>query len=425
MKTLDRQDCECGSISADRDLLEVEAAKTVALDLVTPLVGTELVSLGGALNRVAAKDLHAPAAMPFFNNSAMDGYAVSTFGLLGNGPWKLRLSETVAAGMQASDSIAESTENQTARIFTGAPVPPGFDAIIAQENCRIENGSIAFDFKPESGANIRHAGSETERGALLLAKGARIRSHHIGLLAANGYGAINVRRLPKVAVFSTGDELVEPGEKARPGQIYDCNKPMLLALFTEFGIQAVDLGALPDDRRATQELLERCRDDFDLIVSTGSVSVGERDFLKEAFLAAGGFVKNWKVAIKPGKPVMFGKLSNAVFTALPGNPFASFVGFHLFVKAQVLKLCGEMDQSVRTQAAIANFSWHRKPGRAEYFPVRVCQGRAGETPKLERLGNSVSATLFPLAFADGLGHVDPDCDVVEPGDHLLWQPFCK
>ena len=226
-----------------------------------------------------------------------------------------------------------------------------------------------------------------------------------------------------MAVFSTGDELARPGQALKTGQVFDCNKPMLIALFSSLGLKVMDLGALPDDPTATREFFEEQKNQFDLIVSSGSVSVGNRDFLKPSFEAAGGSIECWKVAVKPGKPVMFGTLGRTLLTALPGNPFAVFVGFALFVRPQIMRLSGHKERQLPWQAGCANFTWHRKAGRSELFPVRLVSDQSSGTMKLERLGHSVSATLFPLAEADGLAIVPADCESVSPGDQVLWQPF--
>lgn len=421
MKPLPAGHCQCDSTEANRHLLTVEQARALASELVSGPVRQELVSLTSSLGRIAAKDLHAPKPMPFFNNSAMDGYAIQTERLKGEGPFVLKVVGESAAGSSAN---MEFEAESALRIYTGAPVPEGFDAVIAQENCKAGSGVVEFEQKPASGQNIRYKGSDMERGACLLSKGTRIAPHHLGLLAANGYSAINVFAKPRVAVFSTGDELVEPGQPLKDGQIYDCNKPMLIALLASMGINAVDLGALPDDPIITQDFLSKHGDKFDLLISSGSVSVGARDFLKSAFEAVGGHIRSWKVAVKPGKPVMFGKLGRTVFTGLPGNPFAVFVGFNLFVRPQLKRMAGQSGSSMNWQEAKADFLWNRKPGRTEVFPVKVVRVQSTGEEKLKRLGNSVSATLFPLATADGLAMVPPDCDEIRPGDLIQWHAFC-
>ena len=424
MTVMQQHHCGCDSLAANRDLLDVEQAREIAVGLAAPVNRTELVPLSRASGRIASRDMFAPLAMPFFDNSAMDGYAVSAGCLKGKGPWRLKVAGTIAAGDQFNSEDPNCEPKHAVRIFTGAPVPTGFDAVIAQENTHAADGWIDIQIAPRTGENIRYAGSDAKRGAILVGAGTKIGSHHIGLLAANGYCSLNVNKRPHVAVFSTGDELAKPGEKAKPGQVYDCNKPMLIALLAEMGIAAEDLGVLPDDLITTQELLESCRDHFDLVISSGSVSVGGRDFLKPALVAAGGSIKNWKVAVKPGKPVMFGKLGDTIYTGLPGNPFAAFVGFELFIIPQILRLCGAQQQDSFALSAIADFSWHRKPGRTEIFPVKSQAFSANGLPKLSRLGNSVSATLYPLANASGLGMVPANCTEIRPGDMIKWQPFC-
>jgi len=424
MKHLVQSDCDCDSHKALQDLVSVEEATQIALHLTTSVPGSELVQISEAIGRVTSKPLYAPTGMPFFNNSAMDGYAISLASLVSDGPWELMVGSTIAAGDIADFPEGTHSPNQAVRIFTGAPVPDGFDSVVPQENCTVENGIVSLKTKPKLGANIRYAGSDIERGSVLIEAGTIIAARHIGLLAANGYGAINVKRQIKIAIFSTGDELITAGEPITSGQIYDCNKPMLVALLSEMGFEVDDLGSLPDDQLATQKMMEKCRSGYDYVLSTGSVSVGERDYLKSAFLQAGGDIGNWKVAVKPGKPVLFGRLGEAVFTGLPGNPFAAYVGFHLFVKPQLRKMSGAAEFAQSPVTAIADFNWQRKSGRAEFFPVELNGKSDAGLPKLRRLGNSVSATLFPLMSADGLAQVPAECAEIKCGDAIQWQAFC-
>lgn len=414
--------CSCDLPEISEGMLSVAEAQDCAMALVTHSTETELVQLSQALGRVASRELCASRPMPFFDNSAMDGFAVSISTLASGGPWSLPITGLAEAGSDACKK-AEFVPGTAVRILTGARVPNGFDAVIPQELCQYDKDTVRFEKCPRLAANIRFEGSDSQCGAVLVTRGTRIEPHHIGLLAANGYGAINVRRMPTVAIFSTGDELAKPGNTIEPGQIYDCNKPMLTALVAQLGAEVIDLGSLPDDLDATIQLLTSCKAKYDLVISTGSVSVGDRDFLKAAFEAAGGQVRNWKVAVKPGKPVMFGKLGDAVFTGLPGNPFAAYVGFQLFVKRQLQLLSGGSVPSIQTMTAVTDFSWDRKAGREEYFPVLVNRNASVGSDIIHRLGNSVSATLYPLAAADGLGWVSADCSRIRPGDLIQWQAF--
>lgn len=417
--------CNCAAIDEPAKLINVTEATQIARRLVTPLSRTDLVRVTDCLGRVAAKDLYAPIAMPFFDNSAMDGYAVKTALFVGDGPWTFPVCKTIAAGDAPSDCKTEGSDEAVVRIFTGAPLPPKFDAVVAQENVTSSDGQIVFHQKPNRGLNIRQAGSDMERGALLVSAGTALGSHHVGLLAANGYSAINVLDRLKIAVLSTGNELSAPGELAKPGQIYDCNLPMLAAQLEAVGAKVTELGVVPDSLGETVNLIGQCKNRFDMIISSGSVSVGGKDYLKEALLQAGGQIANWKVAVKPGKPVMFGKLGDTVFTGLPGNPFAAYVGFSLFVKPQIDAFYRKMAEPFANVPARAGFSWQRRPGRAEIFPVKLAGYNENGAAVLLRLGRSVSATLYPLANADGLAMVSADTTNIESGDPVNWQPFCN
>lgn len=402
--------------AAHGGMMPLEAAIAIALDSVAPIGAVETVNLAEALGRFCAKAVVAPAAMPFFDNSAMDGFALRLADLAGGD--RLPISATAAAGSAPSE-LAPGT---AARIFTGAPLPAGADAIAMSEHCTETGETVRFDRAPKPGANIRLAGSDQPLGARLLAPGQRIGARHIGLLAANGIENVSVARRPRVGVFSTGDELAK-GTRG-PGAIHDANRPMLLALARAAGAEASDLGILPDDLAATTRAFEGLADRFDLVLTSGAVSVGGRDHVRPALIAAGGRLDGWRVAIKPGKPVAFGRIGASAITGLPGNPFASFVGFHLFVVPQIARLAGGTAPKFAATPARAGFEWHRKPDRAEVFPVHLAGHDDSGTPVLERLGNSASATLFPLAEADGLALIPATTERVSHGDTLFWQPFC-
>lgn len=402
--------CGCDSHLPSADMMSVPDARDRAVALVAKITKTQEVSLIAALDRVCAQTVTAPSAMPFFDNSAMDGFALRCADL--DGRCCLKVAGTVAAG----DDISTLPDGAALRIFTGAPLPAGADAVVMIEACTDKIHKVHIAQAPAVGDNIRRAGSDQAAGQTLLSAGTRIAAHHIGLLAANGITHIDVICRPRVAVFSTGDELV-------CGQIPDANRPMLLALARQAGAQVTDLGILPDDASATAAVLEGIGEHYDLILSSGAVSLGGKDHIRAAFVAAGGTVHGWRVALKPGKPVMFGKLGHAAFTGLPGNPFAVHVGFHMFVLPQIACLLGAPDAAFAPVPAIAGFDWTRKAGRAEVFPVRLLRYSEAGIPVLQRLGASVSATLLPLGVADGLAIVPADTDQITQGAALFWRPF--
>lgn len=409
-------DAGCGCESLKQRLMPLEEAMSLALDGITPVGEVETISLLECAGRVAADTVVAALAMPFFDNSAMDGFAVNTADFQGAN--RLPISAEIAAG----DAPSDLKSGTAARIFTGAPIPRGANAVVMFEMSDEDAETVGFSVIPRVGDNIRRAASDQPEGAVLLRPGQRIAARHIGLLAANGIRDCNLRRRITVGVFSTGDELA--GNTCRPGQIHDANRPMLMALCAQMGAEVTDLGVLPDDLAKTTQAFESIRDQFDLVLTSGAVSVGGRDHIRDALIAAGGTLKGWRVAIKPGKPVVFGRLGRTLITGLPGNPFASFVGFHLFAAAQIARLSGARPTKFAPHRASSGFEWARKAGRAEVFPVTLTEQTAEGLPILKRLGASVSATLFPLAEADGLAIVPAQTDRVAPGDPIDWHPFC-
>ncbi|ABV94013.1 molybdopterin biosynthesis protein [Dinoroseobacter shibae DFL 12 = DSM 16493] len=409
-------DCGCDSLSASMEMMSVAEARDLAISLVKPIEETERVSLSEALGRTIGRAVHAPREMPFFDNAAMDGFALRCADLADR--CCLPVGATVAAG----DAPMRLPEGAAVRIFTGAPVPAGADAVVMVEACIDKQHKVHISQVPAPGTNIRRAGSDQFVGQSLIASGKYVDAHHIGLLAANGIYEIEVVRRPRVAVFSTGDELC--AGPCAPGQIPDANRPMLLALARQAGAEVSDLGILPDDPRSTADALGGIGARFDLVLSSGAVSMGGKDHIRGALEAAGGTVQGSRVAIKPGKPVMFGQLGAAGFTGLPGNPFAVHVGFHLFVLPQLLRLLGARQTAFAPVPAVAGFDWTRKAGRAEVFPVRLVGHDTAGCPILGRLGKSVSATLLPLAEADGLAIVPPNTSRITAGTALAWHPFC-
>ncbi len=396
--------------------LDVATAIEMALAQVSPVTAACDVDITRATGRVAARDVAAPRAMPFFTNSAVDGFAIRLAGAAVSR--RLPVVATLAAGAAA---VPDLPQGKAIRVFTGAPLPEGTEAVVPLEDVREADHEILLETLPEAGANIRRAGSDQPQGAVILSQGRRILPHHVGLLAANGVTEVGVFRRPIVAVLSTGDELT--ADPVDAGQIYDANRPMLLSLVRAAGAEPLDAGVLPDAPEPLAARLAELARTADLVLTSGGVSMGGRDPLRPAFAAAGGTIAAWRVALKPGKPIFFGRLGPAAFTGLPGNPLAAFVGFQLFAAAQIARLCGSEPAPFAAFRSSATFSWRRRPGRQEVFPVRCLGTDETGLPLLERLGNGVSATLFPLAGADGLATVAADCAEVSPGQMLRWQPF--
>ena len=410
--------CDCDDGAKAADMIDIEPARRLAVSLVNGTPPSETVPLSRAMGRTCARPAAAPMALPGFDNSAMDGFAVrvADFGAVRSLP--------IAGCVAAGDAAPDLPVGAAMRIYTGAPLPAGANAVVKIEDTIETDGHVsAPQLRVRPGQNIRKAGSDQAKRACLLRKGQQIAAHHIGLLAANGITHVEVARRPRVGVMSTGDEL--RADAAAGARIHDTNRPMLLALAETLGAETIDLGIVRDTAEETAATLRDAIRHCDLILSSGAVSMGGKDHMRDAVLSAGGRIDGWRVAIKPGKPVMFGHIGETVVTGLPGNPFAAFVGFHLFAAAQISAMTGAPPGAAIATPAVAAFEWSRKPGRAEVFPVRLLGHTSAGVPRLERLGQSVSATLFPLSGADGIALVSRDTARLVPGDALSWQPFAS
>jgi len=397
-------------ISADDALARLLAA-------VAPTGRTENVSTPEAWGRVLARDVVSSVHVPPEDNSAMDGYAVRLADLAGGAGSVLAVSQRIAAG-QVPQALAAGT---AARIFTGAQVPAGADAVVMQEHCQAIAGdglgSVRVDELPAAGMAIRRRGEDVARGHVVLAAGRRLDAAAIGLAATVGMARLDVAARPRVALFSTGDELVMPGEPLPPGAIYNSNRFMLGALLRGQGCSVTDLGNVPDRLDATRAMLREAAAGHDLILSSGGVSVGEEDHLKPA-LAAEGRLDLWAIAIKPGKPLAFGAVrregegegAETWFIGLPGNPVSSYVTFALFVRPVLARLQGGAATAPSGMPMRADFAWPRPDKRREFLRVRR-NDRGG----LDLFRNQGSGVLTSLAWGDGLADIAPG-QAVQPGD---------
>jgi molybdopterin molybdotransferase len=392
-------------------LRALDDALAELLACAVPLEGAESVSTFEADGRVLARDLVSALQVPPQDNSAMDGYAVRTSEIAEAGI-SLPVSQRIPAG-SAAEPLAPGS---AARIFTGAPIPPGADAVVMQEDTEAAGEQLVRILRvPSAGQWIRRSGEDVAQGAVILAKGDRMTAAAAGLAAGIGLDKVPVARRPRVALFSTGDELVMPGQVApehmKPGAIYNSNRFFLSALLRRLECEVTDYGIVPDRRDATVEALRHASTEHDLILTSGGVSVGEEDHIKPAVEALGS-LDLWQIAVKPGKPFAYGKVGNAHFMGLPGNPVSSFVTFLLLVRPFLLKLQGATQITPKAVPMAAHFDWPRADKRREFLRVR-----RDDEGGLVLFPNQSSGVLTSAAWADGL--VDnPPAHPIRRGDQV-------
>jgi molybdopterin molybdotransferase len=383
-----------------------------------PLGGTDTVATFDADGRVLAEDLVSALQVPPQDNSSMDGYAVRAAEIADEGV-VLPVSQRIPAGA-APQPLQPGT---VARIFTGAPVPPGADAIVMQEDVEpLEDGRVRIQRVPSRGQWIRASGEDITRGSTVLARGVRLGPAALGLAASIGRARLQLARRPRVALFSTGDELVMPGEVApeamKPGAIYNSNRFFLRALLLRLGCEVRDLGIVPDQREATVAALRDAAADNHLILTSGGVSVGEEDHIKPAVQQLGS-LELWQISMKPGKPFAYGKVGAAHFIGLPGNPVSSFVTFLLLVRPFLLKLQGATKLTPEALQLPAQFDWKRPDKRREFLRAR----RSAEGG-VELFGNQSSGVLTSTVWADGLVDV-PGGQAIARGEPVRFLPLAE
>ena len=397
------------------NLTPIEEALRHILQEVNVSTATETVKLADAAQAVLATDIKAQINVPAFDNSAMDGFAVNSKDIGTAANW-LPVSQRISAG-----TVGIALEPGTAaRIFTGAPVPPGADSVILQENTEYTEHQVKVRGVVEPGQNIRLCGHDIRCGDEILRAGHLLEPQDIGLLASLGLTEVEIYRPLKIAILNTGDELVAPGQKLQAGQIYESNSFTLQALVKKLGMQCIKLGIVRDDLQTTMQVLAKAAGEVDCIISSGGVSVGEADYVKAAVQALGE-LSLWKLAIKPGKPFSFGHVSHCPFFGLPGNPVAVFVTFLLLVRPYLLKQQGVRQSSVPSLQVPAAFEQAEAGSRQEYLRVRLQYNELGMA-EMHSFPDQGSSVMTSTSWADGLAVV-PIGARVRKGDLLHFLPF--
>jgi molybdopterin molybdotransferase len=397
-------------------LLPVADAERLIVERVAPVGECETVALREAMGRVLAEDIIAPVNVPPFDNSAVDGYAVRAANLDAKGETRLMIVDRVAAGHDATQALKAG---EAIRIFTGAPMPDGADTVFMQEDCRVDGSAVVVPPGLKRGANRRLAGEDMRAGAVALPAGRRLAVQHVALAAALGLTSLKVRRRVRVALFSTGDEIVEPGAQLPRAALYDSNRYLLAGLITHLGAEVTDLGILNDDPQQLARAIAKAAEDHDLVLTSGGVSTGEADYVRSAVESIGRIVF-WRLAIKPGRPVAMGVVSatmngeGAAFVGLPGNPVAVFVTFVRVVRPLLLRLAGALPEPLIAMPARSAFSYKKRKGRREYVRVALRPAADGAIEAFKHPQDG-AGVITSLTETDGLAELTEEITNVEPG----------
>lgn len=405
--------------TGDRPMTTAEALALLA-ERITPVGAAERLPLRAAVGRILAEDIVSERDVPPAGNSAVDGYAFAFDDLAPGRETRLRLSGRAAAGRPSSRG---SGRGGAVRIFTGALMPEGCDTVAMQEDCAAGADEVVIPRGLSRGANSRRAGEDVRRGDAILVKGHLLRPQDVGIAASVGRGEISVYRPIRVAVFSTGDEVREPGAALARGAIYDSNRYVLMSLLDGLPVDVSDLGILADDRKAVAAALRDAARAHDLLITSGGVSVGEEDHVRNA-VQENGSLHFWRLAIKPGRPLALGQVAGAPFIGLPGNPVAAMVTFVRFARPLLLRLAGGTRVDPRLYRVRANFSHRKKPNRREWVRARLKPGADG-TLEAEKFAREGAGILRSLVEADGLVELPEEMTEVAPGAMVEFLPFSE
>jgi molybdopterin molybdotransferase len=402
-------------------LMRIDDMERLIAERVAPVGDIENVPLAQAGGRVLAHDVIAPVNLPPFDNSAVDGYAVCHAHLAASEETKLKVSGRIQAGASANE--ATLAPGEAIRIFTGAPMPRGADTVFMQEDVRGDGDAVVVPPGLNLGSNRRLAGEDVAKGAVVLPAGTVVEPQHVALAAAMGLTKLQVRRRLKIAIFSTGDEVVEPGRPLGAAAIYDANRYLLAGLLARLGAEVTDLGILKDDPELLARALYAAAAGHDLIVTSGGVSTGEADYVRSAVERVGSLVF-WRVAIKPGRPVAMGvirgeKGESAAFVGLPGNPVAVFVTFVRVVKVLLRRLSGARPQMLNALPVRAAFAYRKKKDRREYVRVSL-RREANDEFEAVKHPQDGAGVITSLTETEGLLELPEELTRIEPGDRVAF-----
>lgn len=411
MATKASHDCDVG-----QTLIPVDQALQLLLDSAIPKCGIETIDLLEANGRILANNLTSTIAVPPADNSAMDGYAVRSADLIGEEKQTLVISQRICAG----EVGMALTGHTVARIFTGAPIPTGADAVVMQEACSVEGDTVTLGGLIWVGDNIRSAGEDIAIDDIILRAGDKLRPQDVGLIASVGISKLAVHRRLRVAIFFTGNELCEPENKLKKGQIYNSNRYTLRGLLKNLGCEIIDLGIVEDTFEATKKAMQQAAEQADLVMTSGGVSVGEEDYVRIA-LESLGQLDMWRINIKPGKPLAYGKIGNTPFLGMPGNPVSVFATFCIFARPYILKKSGATDVLPKSVRLLAGFEWKRVGGRCEYLRARADKNQHGEA-EVTLFANQGSGVLTSTSWANGFAIIPPNTRI-EKGDKVEFISF--
>jgi len=410
---------ECCSDGHTGKALSVADALTQILGEVRPVVGHETLAVRAALGRVLITDVVSPIDVPAYTNSAMDGYAIDGAGLSPNSEALLKVIGVAAAGRPFAGAVGAG---QCVRIMTGAAMPSGTNTVVMQENVTRDGDTAILSKGQKPGQHVRQAGEDISAGAVAVAAGTVLMPPELGLLASLGIGEVAVRRRPRVAFFSTGDELRSVGEPLDTGQIYDSNRYTIYGMLQRLGVDTIDMGVVRDNRRAVEDAFAEAARSADAIVTSGGVSVGDADYVTST-LEKSGSVGFWKVAMKPGRPLAFGRVGDALFFGLPGNPVSVMATFYQLVQPALQALAGMPDPGPPlTVTAVCSESLRKKPGRREFQRGVLTQHGDGRLA-VRSVGRQGSGVLSSMSAANCFIVLPEDAGPVAAGDEVTVQPF--